>query len=158
MASEEGQATLEAAMLLPTLMLMLAMLVQPACILYTRCVMLSAAAEGCRLMATADPDAGQAEQSCLDYVRRRLGAVPDVPIFHVGGQDGWSIELGGGVSEHEASARIVGTVTPLPLLGVIPALLGETDGEGNVVVEVGVTQTTRPSWLDGGYDDWTADW
>jgi hypothetical protein len=62
------------------------------------------------------------------------------------------------VSEHEASARIVGKVTPLPLLGVIPALLGETDGEGNVVVEVGVTQTTRPSWLDGGYDDWTADW
>lgn len=139
-------------------MVCVALLAQPACLLYTRCVMQSAAAEACRLMATAPVWAGVAPQSQRDYVLRRLAAVPDVDVFHVGGASGWTIELEGATGGHGARARIATAARPLPLLGVVPALLGKTDGSGNVVLDVEVATTTRPAWLEGDYGDWSSVW
>lgn len=50
--SESGQSTVEAAVLLPVLFVVFGLLLQPAILLYNRCIMNAAAAEGCRLVAT----------------------------------------------------------------------------------------------------------
>lgn len=156
-AGEEGQATVEAAVLLPTLMVLIALLVQPACMLYTRCVMQAAAAEGCHLMAvTVSPTVSG--QACKQYVLRRLRAVPDAGLFHEGGQQGWSIELSGSEAEHSARVSIETAVRPLPLLGIVPALLGQLDDSGNVVLRVEVSTVTRPEWLEGDYGEWSSIW
>lgn len=154
----EGQATVEAAMLLPVMMLCLALLVQPACVLYTRGVMYAAAAEACRLMATPPTSSFVAESSRREYVLRRLGAVPNVDIFHVGGEAGWTIELVGEAGGHVTGAYIATWVRPLPFIGVVASLLGPRDAAGNVLIEVTVGQTVRPSWVEGTYASWTNIW
>lgn len=144
-------------MLLPALMLLIAMLAQPACLLYTRCVMQASAAEGCRLLATMD-EGTSGSAAARSYMLRRLAAVPDVAIFHEGGDAGWDIELSGDGSAGEASVRISTSVRPLPLMGVLPALLGKGDGAGGVRIEVAASRATRPLWLEGGYDEWASSW
>ncbi len=155
---EEGQATVEAALLLPALMVCLALLVQPACILYTRAAMQSAAAEACRLLATPPSSSGVSEQSYRAYVLRRLSAVPDVDIFHVGGDAGWDVSFERLGEGRTVRVSIGTSVRPLPLLGVLASLLGEGDGSGGVRIEVAVQATVRPSWLEGGYGDWSSIW
>ena len=90
-AGEEGQATVEAAVLVPTVMVVLALLLQPAMLLYTRSVMSGAAAEGARLATTATYD--EVASLVDSYVRRRLRAVPDVACFHDGGADAWDVSI-----------------------------------------------------------------
>ena len=60
-----GQSTVEAAVALPVVFLLVLLLVQPGIVLYDRMVMAGAAAEGCRLLATSDGDAA----TCEEYVR-----------------------------------------------------------------------------------------
>ena len=55
---ESGQATVEAAFLLPVLFVGLLLLMQPGILLYDRLVMQAAASEGCRLLATKTAAAG----------------------------------------------------------------------------------------------------
>ena len=62
---EGGQSTVEAAFLLPVFLLVLGLLLQPAIILYDRCVMQSAAAEACRLVATTSGMDGASQRRCL---------------------------------------------------------------------------------------------
>ena len=157
-AREDGQATVEAALLLPVLMVCLALLVQPACVLYTRGVMYAAAAEACRLMATPPTSSAVADAARREYVLRRLGAVPDLDVFHVGGDEGWHIELVGEAGSHVTGAYIATWVRPLPFLGVVAALLGPSDGNGNVLVEVTVGQTVKPDWVEGSYAGWSHLW
>ena len=110
---------------------------QPACLLYTRCVMEGAAVEVARLAATA--------REGLDvrpFALRRIAAVPEVSVFHVGGQQDWEVS---------------GHARPLPLLGGICGLLGESDEKG-LVLEARVTASTRPDWLEGSYGDWVGMW
>ena len=61
------EATVEAAMLIPAFLLLLLLMLQPVCLLYTRSVMESTAAETARLLATGDADA-----------TRRTGLLPCV--------------------------------------------------------------------------------
>lgn len=145
-------------MLLPVLMTCLALLVQPACVLYTRGVMYAAAAEACRLMATAPFSTGVADQARKEYVLRRLGAVPNVGAFHVGGEDGWEVDLVGDAGGHETSARISTWVRPLPFVGALVALLGERNANGDVLIEVTVQETVKPAWLEGSYASWSNTW
>ena len=77
---EEGQATVEAAVLIPTVMVVLALLLQPAMLLYTRAVMSGAAAEGARLATTATYD--EAVFLAGSFVKLMLCAVPDLACFH----------------------------------------------------------------------------
>ena len=150
--STSGQATIEAAVLLPTLMLVIALLVQPVCIIYTRSAMRSAAAEAARAIAT-DYDGDLSD--CRSYVLRRLEAVPDVPLFHSGGTSDWSISLSR--SGRGVSVEVVGHVRPLPLLGVALAAFSESDGRG-IVLRESLREEVRPSWIRGTYGDWQRLW
>lgn len=141
---DRGQACVEAAFALPVLMVLFLLLLQPGIILYDRVIMEGAAAEGCRLLATA-ADPGQVED---DYIRRRLSAVPQTDIFHVH-EAGctWKIELDGDERASEVSVRISTEVQPLPLMGAAFTLLGAANAAGNLEVEVEHTMQTKDAWV-----------
>lgn len=133
-------------------MLVLALLLEPACLLYARAVMLSAASETARAVLTDyDGELGD----CREFALRRLAAVPEVPLLHVGGRSDWEVStsLDGG----KASVRIMGHARPLPLMGAMGALAGMCDGEG-VVLSVSVEEDLRPDWLGGTYEEWQEMW
>ena len=71
---ERAQATVEAAVLLPVFLTLLLLAVQPVCVLYTRAVMESAAAETARLMVTAE---GETDESI------RAFAITPLPVIGV---------------------------------------------------------------------------
>ena len=152
-AREAGQATVEAAFALPVLFAMFALLLQPAVLLYDRCVMDAAAAETCRLAAT---------QSCSDsamkaFVLRRLDALPSLDLFHTRACD-WEVEIEGGA---QSTVSIKGHVTPLPLLGITASTMTDPAGDGCALLSSKVSSTLQPSWLsevEGGPGDWVAQW
>lgn len=144
---------MEAALLIPTVMVVLALLLQPACLLYTRSVMGAAAAEGVRVMTTG---VGGSE-ACESYVLRRLEAVPPVSIFHSGGMGDWAVSVSGPDENGRASVEVVGHVKPLPLFGTVVSALAASDDEG-VVLRVRVEESVRSSWVGGDYGDWVGIW
>lgn len=148
-----GQASVEAALFVPVLMLLLALLLQPVFLLYTRSVMQQAAAEGVRVLATRESGGTTTDDACEQYVRRRLAAVPNVAAFHTGD---WEVEVAGDASG-EVSVKLAGRLRPLPLLGVAARLFGESEGD-LVVLRVEASGGARPSWLKGGYGDWVSIW
>ena len=66
--------------------------------------------------------------------------------------------MAGGGASGTARVRIETTARPLPLLGLLPALLGQLDGEGNVRLSVEVEVATRPEWVEGSYESWSSAW
>lgn len=150
--AHDGQASVEAAVTLPSVMLTLALLLQPVCLSYTRAVMRSAAAESARAAATAyGGDTG----SCEDFALRRLKAVPNVPLFHVGGASDWDVSIER--SERHVNVSIRGHARPLPLLGLLASTVLERDAQG-LVLDVELSEDTRPSWLGGDYGSWQSIW
>ena len=144
-------------MLLPVLMLLLAMLVQPACLLYTRCVMQAAASQGCRVLATSG--SGLLDyRDARDLMRRRLEAVPAAPVFHEGGRTGWTVTMTGSATSGEVAVEIKTTARPLPFMGALAALVGDGRADGSVALRVSVARVARPEWLEGGYGDWAFSW
>lgn len=142
-----GQATVEAAFLIPVLFVLMLLLMQPGILLYDRIVMNAAATEACRLLATKTGATGDMAGSCDAFVRHRLGAVPPVSCFHV--HDGgctWDIRLEGDESSDVVRATISTEARPLPLVGMGAALTGIVNGNGNFVVEVTAEQAVQPSW------------
>lgn len=148
-AEERGQSTVEAAVALPIVFLLVLLLVQPGIVLYDRMVMAGAAAEGCRLLATGDGDA----DVCEEYVRRRLGAVPPLDVFHVhSGGCTWEVVCEGGGAADTARVTVRTEVRPLPLLDGASALLGLVNERGNLLVEVSVEAPTRARWAQEALD------
>lgn len=131
---QRGQATVEAAFLMPVMLLAMLLLAQPAIILYDRAVMEAAAAEGCRMLETLAPGDEDAARAAVE---RRLDAIPDAPIFHSGG---WTIELSGGEGQEYASVRIEHALEPLPLMGAGMGFLGLT-GPGGLFIHDAFRQT-----------------
>ena len=66
-----GQASVEAALLFPVILMIIALLVEPVCILYTKTVMDGACAEGLRV-ATTSSDAELIESYILRLYQRYL--------------------------------------------------------------------------------------
>lgn len=141
--ARQGQATVEAAFLLPVVLLAMLMLAQPAIILYDRAVMEAAASEGCRVLETLAPGNEDAARAAVE---RRLSAIPDAPIFHEGA---WTIELSGGEGQQRASVRIEHGLRPLPLIGVGMGFLGLT-GPGGLFVHDAFRETSV-------IDDWVVE-
>ncbi len=155
-AESRAQASVEAAFLLPVFLTLLLLALQPCCLLYTRAVMESAAAEGARLALTSE---AKDEEALEAFVQRRLGAVPNLSIFHEGDDLDWDISLVRGTdSSGSVSVSIAGAVRPLPVLGAFVGAWGTPDESGNVKLEVEVTYNGRPSWLEGSYDSWISSW
>ncbi|WP_370551415.1 TadE/TadG family type IV pilus assembly protein [Collinsella sp. D33t1_170424_A12] len=151
MLVERGaQATVEAAILLPSFCIVVLLALQPVCVRYTQAVMEVAAAQGCRLVATGE---GADERSTRAFILRRLAAVPDIAIFHAGGPLAWEVDYGG---EGEAGrfVEIEGWVKPLPVLGVFVGAFGERNAAGDVRLRVRAAMRPRPAWVKGDYDAW----
>lgn len=149
---ERGQATVEAAFGIPIVFLLVLLLAQPGIVLYDRMVMASAASEACRLVATGEGD----EAACVDFVKRRLGAIPQHDNFHVHkGGCTWEVICEGGGSADRSRVVVRTEVRPLPLLDAGAALLGLVNGHGNLVIEVEAEAPTRATWaqnsLGGGH-------
>lgn len=147
----DGQASVEAALLIPSLFVLIALLVQPACLLYTRSMMSHAASEGARLAVTAMSD-----QDVVDFVRRRLKAVPEVGLFHSGGEDDWQISVSG-VGGGGACVSIEGHAKPLPLTAAIAGAIAGSDGQG-VLLKVDMEVSERADWVEGSYGSWVGMW
>ncbi len=160
LGDSSGQATVEAAFLVPVLLGGVLLLLQPSIILYDRIVMEAAAAEGCRMLATWG--AGSDEDAVEQFVRRRLGAVPQQENFHMhDGGCSWRIECAGGESSETVSVAIEHTVRALPLIDVACMAFGAQDGVLTVRVEA--SSKTQPSWVsqtEAGLDPaaWVGAW
>lgn len=150
---DAGQMSVEAALLLPVVLTLLALLVQPVCVLYTRTLMASTAGELARLAATSRGS----EDDLRSFALRRLAAVPDLAIFHEGGTRGWEVEVAGPDDAGEVTVTLAGSVRPLPLLGVLVSALGTTR-EGTVTLVVETTGDLRADWIGGDYDEWVDMW
>ena len=150
-----AQSTVEAAFLLPTFLTLVLLALQPVCLLYTRAVMESAAAETARLMTTTT--VGD-DEDIKEFARRRLAAVPDISIFHAGGPLSWDIELGRADAGGASSVSVTGEVKPLPVIGAFAQAMGSAGQNGYVELRVDVSYRSRPEWLEGDYDSWIAAW
>lgn len=143
-----GQSTVEAACAIPVLFMLLLLLLQPGIVLYDRVVMMSAAAEGCRLLATTTDVTGDMEESCEAFIRHRLSAIPQHECFHAHeGGCSWNIQLIGGEGATSATVRIGNEYRPLPLLDVAATMLGLTNERGYVEMTVETTLGTQPAWV-----------
>lgn len=143
--NERGQGTVEAAIVMPVLFVLLLLLLQPGIVLYDRLVMGNAAAEGCRLLATASSDMSG---SCEAFIRHRLAAVPQHDCFHVHhGDCSWNIEFSGGEASETVTVSITNELRPLPLFDAGAKLLGMANANGNLEITESVTMQTQPGWV-----------
>lgn len=147
----DGQASVEAAVLIPSLLVVVALLVQPTCLLYTRSVMSGTAAEAVRLAATSS-----STDEVVAFVKRRLKAVPEVSVFHAGGEADWSVSVSG-TGTARPRVEISGHARPLPLTAAIAGAVAGSDGSG-VVLKVEKEADARAGWVQGAYSDWVGMW
>ncbi|MDO5044956.1 MAG: TadE/TadG family type IV pilus assembly protein [Coriobacteriia bacterium] len=155
--NEAGQASLEAALLLPSLLLMLMCLLQPSILLYNEVVMRQAAGEATRLVAHPG-SSGQgtfADERLKEFVQRRLRPIPCTSIFHVGGAEDWDIQI---ENDGDSVKVAIGhSVQPLPLFSALTKALNGFDGT-HLHQEVEIENMFRPDWLRGDYDAWMRMW
>lgn len=157
----KGQGTVEAAVVIPVLFLLLLLLLQPGIVLYDYIVMRGAAAEACRLAAVSG---GVEDMSgCQDFLRNRLSAIPQHRLFHIHeGGCSWSIDIAGSEQSASTIVTIRNLVEPLPLCGSALGLLGATDGDGHLVIEAEEWAPTQPEWIaasaPGGPASWVEEW
>lgn len=160
--NERGQGTVEAAFVLPLLLGLVLLLVQPGIILYDRMVMSSAAVEACRLLTSSTVDYGSDTQAIEASVRHRLSAVPAQDLFHVHGSScSWDIKLSGNEDFDSVAVTITNEVKPLPLLSLGFSLFNVVNSDGNLEITVTKTSSTQPSWtrLSGSdASSWVEGW
>lgn len=142
-----GQATVEAAYLIPVVFLCLLLLLQPGILLYDIMVMQGAAAEGCRLLATKTDAAGESAEACEAYVKRRLASIPPQDQFHMhAGGCSWDIVIDGDETSGRVRVTIANEIRLLPLVDAAGVLFGLVDSTGAYSFEVSSSAPTQPSW------------
>ena len=160
--NNSGQATVEAAYLLPILFLLILLLCQPMILLYNHMIMSNAAAEGCRLLSTRTQAGVYSDDKYEGYIKRRLAAIPPLAIFHSPmGAKSWEIHMEGDENTSVVTVRIVNKVKPLPLLGWGAEFLGLCDADGYLTQVVEISAPTQPDWVwahGGGPAQWTSQW
>lgn len=158
--SDRGQTTVEAAFLLPIFVLLLLLLCQPIILLYNRMVMQNAACEGCRLLMTRSVgESPYGVDAYEDYIKRRLGVIPSLSIFHIHDPDcSYEIKLEGDEASGNVKVSISNKVLLLPLIGQSAALLGKSESGGVYTQVVEVQLPSRQAWVRGTPDDWANSW
>lgn len=144
-----GQTTIEAAISLPVLFMLVLFLVQPAIILYDRMVMNAAACEACRVLMTYSSVSGLTEEILHEQVVRHLGSVPAHELFHVRTEEGsWDVLFEG--SERSSSVRVViyNKVKLLPLIDAFSRAVRIADSEGYYSFEVEYVLRSQPEWIE----------
>lgn len=150
----DGQASVEVACLLPTLLIVLTLLLQPVCLLYPRILMYYAAGDVGRMAATSlqQPAGSQMAERLNQLVRTRLTGVIPCSLFHVGDAQSWDVSIS--VQERvegaggQAEVHIGHRVKPIPLFAPLLETLGRLDGEGALYQEVTTRVSLRPEWDD----------
>lgn len=156
-----GQATVEAAFVIPIMFIVILLLIQPSIVLYDRMVMRSAAAEGCRVLATVSDSQ---TDLCESYVLRRLGSIPSQSLFHEHASGcSWAITLEGNETSVQTAVEITNKMKPLPLIGTGTAWLGLLDENGFLTITVRETYAVQPAWaassaLSQGVSEWIGTW
>ncbi len=142
-----GQSTVEAAVLLPAFLIVVALLLQPVFIGYGLVVMNVAAHEGLRIQHSSPQHV--LDEGSRRAVTRLLGAVPPIDVFHVGGAEGWQIASGS--SQGTITVEISHTVRPLPGIGLMIRPLLPSDESGNFVITAKAQQGVVPDWTNDDY-------
>lgn len=154
--AESGQATVEAAFALPVIFALMGLLLQPAVLLYDRCIMQSAAAETCRLVATGSCGSVAAQGFAL----RRLAAVPALDLFHTQAC-AWGVQVEDAGASGCATVSIKGHVKTLPLLGITASTMTSAEPDGCALLSCEVSSRLHPTWLadaQGTAQEWIALW
>lgn len=154
-SSDAGQMCVEAAFLIPVILILLLVLLQPGIILYDKMVMQAAAGQGIRMLAVLDEDS---TKSCEYMVLSQLEAIPKVPIFHKGD---WKIEIEGNETTGNAKIIVSTELEPLPLMRAPLILAGTLNNKGCIEINVEVSQSTQPEWaISQGLDpqSWPKSW
>ncbi len=138
--SDAGQMCVEAAFLIPVILILLLVLLQPGIILYDKMVMQAAAGQGIRMLAVLDEDSAK---SCENMVLSQLEAVPKVPIFRKGD---WDIEIEGNETTGNAKIYVSIEIEPLPLMRAPLTLANTLNSKGCIEINVEVSQSTQPEW------------
>lgn len=141
--------------MLPCVFLVLALLLQPSCLLYTHMMMRAAAAEASRVVLTARNE--EDLSACKEYALRRLASVPNIPLFHVGGNSDWHIEVSREDDGRSVAVAISGHARLLPLSSALTLTVMEQDDIG-IILRAEVDQQLRPAWLEGNYESWIEIW
>lgn len=163
LSNKRGQATVEAAIMIPLLFLLLLMLLQPSILLYNRVIMQNAAAEGVRLLSTRVDSGTYSAEKYEGYIKRRLASIPPIDIFHAHtGARTWDIVLVGNDNSSKVQVKITNKVRPLPLLDLGASLFGITDSNGYITQTVEVSAPTQPDWVwsnnSGSPAEWASRW
>lgn len=142
-----GQASVEAAFLIPLLLLTLLLLIQPAILLYTYLVMQGAAAEVCRIAST-ETLLEQNAEAVERYAMRRLAAVPQQDNFHVHEPTcTWDITYQGNDMTATVVVQITNQARPLPLFDFGLAALGLLNEQGNIQMSASYQLQTKSNWV-----------
>lgn len=143
---DDGQATVEAAIMIPTIFLLILLLIQPGIILYDLTIMNEAASETCRVLATSNDE--NKSKICEPFARRRLAAIPQQENFH-NHNDGCSYEIifEGEQSCEYVSVEIKNELTPLPFIGFLSDIFGLLNENKNFEIKAYAQQKIKPSWV-----------
>lgn len=153
-----AQSSIEAALLLPVLVVVFALLLQSGIVMYTKINMRVAAAQACRLYAVQAEGFERRHQKdrYREFVLHRLQAVPKLEIFHKGSDKDWNIRFE--TSQGSVAVSIEHEYRPLPLWGLAASFMGYERRDGAVTTKVKVSSPVRPAWIKGGYREWQAQW
>ena len=146
----QGQATLEYALVLFSCLIVITSLGVIYHFVQNGAVMDGACAEGLRV-ATTSSDTELIES----YIKRRLKAIPEIPLFHKSGDEDWNISID--KKEKDVLIEITGHVAAMPPIGWCLFLAGQTDDQG-IVLKSSLSASTYPDWIEGSYADWIAFW
>ena len=137
-----GQGTVEVAFVLPVLMILILLLLEPGIYLYDLIVMKSAASEACRLVANDSCS----DENFDDYIRRRLSAIPQTDIFHIHNSScSYSIEKSRN-EDGTVSVYIKNELKPLPLIDVFCKPFGVLNSSGNLEINTKSEMHVFASW------------
>ena len=160
--NNDAQATVEAAIMIPVIFLLILLLIEPGIILYDLTIMNSAASETCRVLATSSDE--DKSKICEPFARRRLQAIPQQDNFHkhIGGCS-YEISFEGNQSSDYVSVSIVNQVRPLPLIGFLSSITGLLNDNNCFEISAVSRQRVKPAWVKNSPagsnpDYWVGSW
>lgn len=152
LAEEYGQASVETALFIPVFLLVMALLIQPIALLYSKSIAYQAAQETARIVQTEPPVPAQ---TIAQYALRRLEAVPKIALFSA---DPWTVDIAqsDGTVRRGQFVSIWGYARLLPIPGLREAMRGLLD-DGDPELTVFSEADPGPDWTrDISHEDLSA--
>lgn len=153
---DKGQATVEAAIMIPIIFLILLLLIEPSILLYDFCIMNSSASETCRILSTCNEL--DKVNVCETYAKKRLSAIPQQDNFHLHSSGcSYEITLIGNENSEECEVKIKNEIVPLPLIGFLSDIVGILNNNKNFELIASANYKSRPSWVKNNLKDLTTE-